>query len=442
MSNWTPRDYQLEAAKFLINRPHAGLLLDMGLGKTSICLAVMSALLGKFGDIRVLLIGPIRTLYTTWPDEITRWGFPLSYYNCHEDPEGIYHTKANIYGINPESSLKMLRDPRFLAQKFDLLVVDESSLYKNPSSVRFKLLREHLHRFPRRWILTGTPAPNGLIDIWSQIFILDRGKALGEYITRFRTAFCNLGYDGYTYNLIPGGDKEIYRRIKPLCLRMEAGDHLDMPLLVKNRVGVKLDSTSMGLYRDMESKFIILLEAEDEEIMSPNTATAGMRCRQIANGGIYNHSGEARFIHDTKTDALKELVEELQGNPTLVFYEFHHDRARIEAALGPLPSPTPETVRLFQQGKIPVLASHPGSISHGLNLQNKCHNVIWYGIPWDLQAYDQSIARVWRQGQEAERVFVHHIVAEDTLDDTVLETLALKSRTQNTLLKALKRRPK
>lgn len=427
--------------RFLISRPQAGLFLDMGLGKTAICLGVLHALRTKKQRPRVLLIAPIRVLHTVWPAEIKKWGFDFKYVNLHGDREALFRIKdADIYGINPESSLMLLTDPRFAREQFDILIVDESSLYKAHDSRRFKLLKQHLHRFGKRWILTGTPAPNSLIDLWSQIYLLDRGQALGEYITRFRNAFCIPSWDGYGYLLAAGAEKEIYRRIKPYVLRMEAKDYIDMPELILNNISVELDSKSRKLYDQMENEFLIQLG--EDFIMSPSAAAAGMRCRQIANGGIYNDKGEGQFIHDIKTEALKETVEQLQGKPVIVFYEFQHDITRIRGALGDVPLPSPEVINRFNEGKVPVMLGHGGSLGYGVNLQYKCNTAIWYGIPWDLGAYDQAVARIWRSGQPEDRVVIHHIVGKNTLDETVLKTLAAKSRGQKELLDAMKRRHK
>jgi SNF2 family DNA or RNA helicase len=434
VNKFNPRKYQWQAMQFLISRPHAGLFLDMGLGKTAISLGVIDTL----NKPRTLLIAPIRVLYTTWPDEMAKWGFDIRYANLHENREMLYTHDADIYGINPESSLHVLKDPRFLLEHFDLLIIDESSMYKAHDSQRFKLLRKHLHRFGKRWILTGTPAPNSLIDVWSQIFLLDRGQSLGEFITRFRNAFCLPDWSGFGYRIAPGAEPEIYNRIKPLVLRMEAKDYIDMPELVYNNVPVALDKAARKMYTDMENDF--LLRLEEDVVMSPNAAAAGMRCRQIANGGVYLPTGKVQHIHNAKTEALKELVEELQGRPVIVFYEFLHDTDRIKSVLGDVPTPTPETIRQFAAGKIPIMMGHPASMGYGLNLQDHCDTVIWYGIPWDLGAYDQAIARVWRSGQKSKKVVVHHIVAKDTLDETVLSALAQKSKTQKTLLDAMKRR--
>lgn len=444
--NLTLHEYQNEDVKFLLGQKVAGLLLEMGLGKTVISLTAVKALVDAGHVKRVLLVAPIRTLYTVWPKEITDWdNFKgLTYYNWHStlcDPSKL--PKAHIYGINPESVGRMLLSKTMFKQSWDLLIVDESWMFKNSSSKRFEALRDKLYQFKYRWILNGTFAPNGLIDIWAQIFILDRGKALGEYISRFHNAFCVPNRDGYGYQVIPQYRENIYRAVAHLVTRRKASDHLDMPELVYNSIPVKLSPKSWTIYKDMERKFIALLES-GEAVVSPNAGVAGGRCRQIANGGLYRADGTAEHIHHEKMEALKEVVEGLQGQPLLVFYEFVHDTERIKTALGDVPnltsSKTPDKlIREFNEGKHPVMVGHPASIGAGLNLQGACSHIVWVGVPWDLGLYDQANARVYRQGQKAERVIVHHIVAEGTLDEKVLKALAVKGREQSDLLDAIQR---
>ena len=438
-----PHEYQLEAVKFLLGQRHAGLLLDMGLGKTAISLHTLSLLIAEGHVKKVLLIAPIRTLYTVWPNEIKKWdNFQhITYHNWHES--GTYAPDANIIGVNPETALSLMRSKALFKMGVDLLIIDESSTFKNSSSQRFKEIKKGLHVFPRRWILTGTPAPNGLEDIWSQIYLLDRGQALGEYITHFRNSYCVPSYDGYSYTVIPHYKELIYQKIAHLVLRMSAKDHLDMPAIVYNSIPVKLDAKAMAAYKEMERQFILLLES-GETIYSPNAAVAGGRCRQIANGGIYRADGTAEHLHTAKMTALKEIVEELQGQPLLVFYEFIHDVHRIKEALGDVPNLTSskhpdQLINEFNAGKHPVLIGHPATIGIGLNLQGACSHICWVGVPWDLGLYDQANARVYRQGQEADRVIVHHLVAEGTLDEKVLKALSVKGREQNDLLEAIER---
>jgi len=439
MKKWTPHDYQIQGMQWLISRKGAGLIADMGLGKTSMTLGASSHLMMTGHVRKILLIGTILSLETVWPAEIAKWEdfAGITYVNCHDNPggwKGIY----DIYAINPEAALPLLKNGFLASQKFDLLVIDESAMFKSPDSKRFKALKNYLHMFPRRWILTGTPSPNGLVDIWAQIYILDRGESLGKFITHFRNAFCVPDYSGYGYKVPPLAAKEIYERIAPICVSMKNTDYLDMPELVMNEIAVKLPPKAMELYKEMEKEFIITLEKDD--IFSPNAAVAGMRCRQIASGGIYYADKTVEEIHTAKAEALKEMVENLQGQPLLVFYEFRHDIDRIRKVLGNVPNlidtkDSAKLVNAFNAGDIPVMISYP---IMALNLQGACHNVCWFGPPWDLMMYDQANARVWRQGQESSRVIIHHLVAQNTLDSRVLKILAEKRVVQNGLLEAIK----
>ena len=437
---WTPREYQLEAMRFMVSNPHSGLLLDMGLGKTSITLGMVRASKLK----RVLLVAPIRTLYTVWPEEIAKWDDfnGITYHNWHESRCPIDSLpQVDIVGINPESLLAMLHRKEFAEVGWDALIIDESHTFKNYASQRFKALRKVIHIFPRRHILTGTIAPNGLQDLWAQIFVLDRGKALTPYITHFRNVYCTPAWDGYSYNIVPERVGMLYERIKGLVMRLSAADHLDMPDLVINQIPVKLPPKARQTYKDMEDDFITLL-GDGEAITAPNAAVAGGKCRQIANGGIYQTDHSVAHVHDEKVNALKELVEGMNGNPLLVFYEFKHDVERITKVLGKVPNLTGakdslQMVRDFNAGKIPVMLGHGATVGVGLNLQSQCHNICWMGVPWDLGMHDQANARVYRQGQESDRVVIHYIMAEDTMDQVVLKALAKKGRVQADLYAAI-----
>lgn len=441
---FTPHEYQLGAAKFLLGQPHAGLLLDMGLGKTSISLFCIKQLLAAGHVKRILLIAPIRPLYTVWPNEIKKWDDfnDVSYHNWHEsrlEPHKL--PQADLYGINPESFLTLAKHKRFGEAGFDMLIIDESQTFKNYSSQRFKFLKPLLHLFKYRWILTGTPAPNGLEDLWSQIYILDRGEALGQYITHFRNNYCVPSRDGFSYEVIPQYREQLYRQIAHLVYRLSARDHLDMPDLIFNPIPVRLNDKAFKMYKEMEKELIILLES-GEHIMSPNSAVAGMRCRQIANGSIYKEDRSIEFIHMDKANALKEVVDNLQGQPLLVFYEFVHDLVAIQKVLGDVPNLTAsknpnKLIDEFNAGKHPVMVGYPSTIGVGLNLQGACSNILWMGPPWDLGVHDQANARVWRQGQEADRVVVHYLMAERTLDAKVLSAIQAKGAIQADLLKAV-----
>jgi SNF2 family DNA or RNA helicase len=325
-----------------------------------------------------------------------------------------------------------------------MLIVDESTKFKDYSTARFKLIKPVLRKFKRRVILTGEPAPNGYMDLFGQMYICDEGKALGRYITHYRSQyFMQKGYGGYDYELRGGAKEEIQERIRPYVMRLAAEDHLDMPELIFNDIRIELDPKSREVYRQFEDEF--LAEVGNSVIMSVNAAAAGSKCRQVANGGVYDEMHFAHHVHDLKTQALNDLVEQLQGNPLLCFYEFQHDLERIKRVFPNAPSLTgmsgrklDECIDAFNAGSIPILLAHPASAGHGLNLQESCHHVCFYGLTWDLDLYHQSYKRVWRQGQPNNRVFVHRILADKTLDTVVAKTLLAKAATQQDFLNALR----
>jgi len=430
--------YQMEAVKWLVSRPHAGLFLDMGLGKTVIALTAIDILRKKGLLKKTLVIAPLRVCYTGWPGEVWKWDDfdHLSVVNWHKHPGA---EPGDITVINPEGVKKMIAAGKL--RLFDHLIIDESSMWKAHDSQRFRSLKNELHRIGRRWILTGTPAPNSLMDLWAQMFIVDLGKSLGGYITHFRNAFCRpSAYNKFQYELLPGAAEEIYDRVKPLVLRMAAKDYLDMPKLVYNAVVVELPPAVRVLYDRFERDFFAVIK--EHPIESPTAAVLGMRLRQLANGGIYNQDGDPLHVHDAKVGALKELAEVID-KPLLVFYEFKHDVARIRAALGAhIPNlsgdKNPEQlIADFAAGKIKMLLAHSQSGGYGLNLQDNCADVVWFGLPWSRGNYDQANARVWRQGQQSERVTIHHIVAKDTMDQRVESVLRHKGKTQADLLHAV-----
>lgn len=444
----------MRAIKLLLSQGSAGLFLDPGLGKTSTVLASFKILKAKSLAKKMLIIAPLRPALKTWPDEIKKWEefSSLTYTILHGDSKDLNLQKdVDVYIINPEG-LAWLLDPsrKHLLPTFDILCIDESSKFKDSTTKRFKLLKPLLQTFKRRWILTGTPAPNGLEDLFGQIYILDLGRSLGRYITHFRNNFfIRSGYSMYEWKPRPEAFSEVVEKISPLILQLSAEDYLSMPELVYRNIQVTLPDKVFQKYRDVEELFITAME--EGNIVAANAAVAGVKCRQIANGAVYKDStfedvkkGEYVKFHDEKLDALEGLLAEL-SSPVLVLYEFDHDRARILDRLGEVPvlgsglsdKKLDSTIDRFNAGDLPVLLGHPASMGHGLNLQGKCHHVIWFGITWNLEYYDQAIARVYRQGQKAEHVFVYHIVASGTLDEKVLRVLTSKDRTQQNLLASL-----
>lgn len=447
--DWRPHQYQLHAVEHLLMKGGAGLFLDPGLGKTSIVLAGLAVCkLQKSGP--ALVVAPLRPVYHVWPNEVKKWTEfnGLKVVILHgPDKAARLREKADIYLINYEGLQWLDEVDGFTKLGCDTLILDESTKVKNSQSKRFKILRKHLNKFRRRWILTGTPVPNGLIDIWSQVFICDAGLSLGRFISHFRAQYFHpSGYGGYDWQLNHGAAEQIYSAIKPYILQMSAEDYLEMPELVSLRIVVDMPPPARQAYTAMEENFLLALG--DQPIIAPNAAAAGVKCRQIANGALYTDGSGSpvQEFHTAKLDALEDLVDELAGSPVLIVYEFVHDKTRImerlkdrAVALADLSEArAAEAIDAFNRGDLPALVVHPLSAGHGLNLQGAAAHVAFFGITWDLEAYDQVLARVYRQGNPNKRVFLHHIVAENTLDERVMKTLELKDRTQQALLRALR----
>jgi SNF2 family DNA or RNA helicase len=434
----------------LVSQGAAGLLLDPGLGKTSTVLAAFKVLKDAGYVKNMLIIAPLQVCHNVWPNEIRKWDQfkDLTIEVLHGvDKTRALERSADIHIINPEG-LQWLFDPAARRWRdWDILCIDESTKFKDSQTKRFKLMRKHFEQFDRRWILTGTPVPNGIHDLFGQIYILDLGNSLGRFVTHFRNKFFHTNaWEPYNYIPNEGSFREIIQRIDPLVLRMSEKDYLNLPELNNVTVKGEMPKKAWDHYLQIEQDFIT--KVEEEHIVAANAAVAGGKCRQIANGAIYVGEGEDRTwteIHSGKIELLKNLLDQLGGTPTLILYEFQHDKERLLKALG---SKTPvlgggasvrkttRAVRDFNKGHIPILLGHPASMAHGLNLQESCNHVIWFGIPWNLEHYDQAIRRVYRQGQE-KPVFVYHLVSEGTLDETVLEVLKAKDRDQQMLFGAL-----
>lgn len=444
---WVPKPYQVESVKFAMSHANCGLLLDPGMGKTSSALTMIDVLRAKNQINRVLIIVPIRPMYKVWPDEIKKWDHTkhLTYTILHgDDKDARLNAVSDIYLINPEGLKWFFAAGGMNKIDADMLIVDESTKFKDYSTARFKLLKPSLPRFKRRVILTGEPVPNGYMDLFGQCYIMDQGNALGRFITHYRARyFFQSGYGGYDYTLRQGAEKEIQDAIRPIVMRLAAEDHLEMPELIFDDIFVELDPASRKIYKQFEDDF--LAEVGDATIMSTNAAAVGSKCRQVANGGVYDENHIAHFVHDLKTQALVDLVEQLQGKPLLVGYEFQHDLERIKRVFPDAPCLTgmagpklEHCIDAFNRGDIPILLGHPSSAGHGLNLQEKCYHMAWYGLPWDYDTYNQMIARIWRQGQPSNRVFVHRIMADKTLDKTVSRALLNKERTSDAFSNAIK----
>ncbi len=458
---WTPRAYQLEALEFALSRQHSGLMLDPGLGKTSTFLAYISLLLERKAIRRALVVAPLRVAKTVWPVEAQKWSDFKHLRVVHlcemtdAQREELLRKNYDVYVINPESLYKII-NPLQLTGKdahkvgniwgFDLFLADESTRFADATTKRFKALKSVLNHYEYRNIATGTPAPNGLQQLFGQCYVLDQGSALGEYITHFRQMYMHaIPNVQFAYEMNTGADELIFKRIAHLLLRMKAKDKLDMPELITNKIYVKLPAPVQEQYKRFERDFLI--KVLDKTIPAFNRASLGIKCRQIANGFIYSveDDGSPREtlpIHDEKLKALEELIEEMQGRPLLVMYEFISDGERIQKmfpqAVNVTGAKNIEKVIIdFNAGKIPLLIGHPRSAGHGLNLQEACSDICWYGVTWDLELWLQAIARVWRQGQPSPTVRNHIIVAGNTTDDVVLSGLLAKDATQERVDQAL-----
>lgn len=419
-----------------------------GLGKTVITLTAIQQMLGVDVD-KVLVIAPLRVAQSGWAQECQKWdhlsGLRVSrVLGSEKVRKEAMQRSADIYVINREN-VAWLVDTYERDWPFDMVVIDELSSFKNPQSRRFKALRRVLGRIERIVGLTGTPAPNSLMDLWSQVYLLDEGKRLGRFIGNYRQQYFTaqiLPSVGivYKYNLRPGADRAIYERIKDICISMKAADHITLPERVDNIIEVDIGKAALARYEEMEREMVLEL-AGDERIMASSAAVVTGKLLQMANGGIYGEDGTAYEIHNAKLDALEDVIEAACGKPVLVYYGYKFDLMRIRDRLGDDCEVLKDehSVERWNQGKIKVLLAHPDSAGHGLNLQAGGHILVWYGLTWSLEKYQQACARLHRQGQQ-ESVIIHHLVARGTVDEDVMRALGRKEKGQEALLSALKAR--
>ena len=404
---------------------------------------------------KTLVIAPLRVARDTWPAEVEKWDHlsaldvSVIIGTAKERTAAVNHS-AMIYVVNRENVKWLVEyyEKNGLRWDFDCIVIDELSGFKNYQSQRFKYLRK-VRPFVKRWIgLTGTPTSNGLVDLWAEIGILDGGERLGRFIGRFRDAYFKAGSmnpsTGVVFSYVPrpGAEEQIYEKISDMTISMKALDYLDMPECVYVNHEVELNSQERKLYDQLKKDLIIPLE--DGDIDAANAASLSNKLLQMSNGAVYDENGEARVIHQRKLEKLEDLIESANGQPVLIAYWFKHDRQRIWeylTACGYSPRDIRESkdIKDWNDGKIPVALIHPASAGHGLNIQSGGHILIWFGLTWSLELYQQTNARLWRQGQK-ETVTIHHIVTKNTVDEDVLSALASKDVTQEKLITAVKAR--
>ena len=443
--NFSPHNYQAYAIDYIETHPIAAVLLDMGLGKTVISLtAIADLLFDSFEAHRILVVAPLRVARDTWPVEIAKWEHlqHLTYAVCVGKPKErrmALLSGADITIINREN-LGWLIDSSGFDFNYDMVVIDELSSFKNHKSKRFQSLMKVRPKVKRIIGLTGTPSSNGLMDLWAEFKLLDFGERLGRFITHYRNNYFipdkRNGEIIYSYKPMPYAEDAIYRRISDITISMKSTDHLRMPELITSQYEVQLSEEETQRYEELKADFILALP--EGEITAANAASLTGKLSQLANGAIYDDDGNIIEFHDRKLDALEDLIEAANGKPLLVAYWFKHDLQRIKKRFNVREIKSSKDITDWNNGDIPVAVIHPASAGHGLNLQAGGSTLIWFGLTWSLELYQQTNARLWRQGQTSGTVVIEHIITKGTIDERILKALSLKEVTQNALIDAVK----
>lgn len=446
---YVPHDYQRFAAQFILDHPVAAILLQMGLGKSVITLTAMEELFRR-GEIRkALVIAPLRVARDTWPEEIRKWdhlkslSFSLAVGSAEERKTAL-ESSAQITLVNRENVPWLVSH---LGKHFDydMVVIDELSSFKNREAKRFQAMMKVRPMVKRIVGLTGTPSPNGYMDLFAEYRVLDMGERLGRFITRYREQYFVPDRQGngqvYSWKLRPGAAEEIYRKIGDITVSMKSVDHLKMPECVMNRVPVRMDERERAMYDTLKEDLFLRVMNRDgvKEIDAKNASVLCGKLCQMANGAVYTDDSGVARIHDRKLDALEDLMEAAGGNPVLIAYWYQHDIDRIRERFPEVRVlKSSEDIRDWNAGKIAVGAIHPASAGHGLNLQAGGSTLVWFGLTWSLELYQQTNARLWRQGQKSETVVIHHLVTEGTIDERILQALKNKDRSQESLIDAVR----
>ena len=442
---YNPHDYQKYATDFIITHPVAALLLDMGLGKTSITLTAINDLLfNSFEVHKVLVVAPLRVARDTWSAEIEKWEHlrELRYsvvVGTEQERLKALSTPADIYIINREN-IQWLVEESGLPFDFDMAVIDELSSFKNHQSKRFKAFMKIRPKLKRIVGLTGTPASNGLMDLFAEFKLLDMGERLGRFIGQYRNTYFQPdkrnGMVVYSYKPLPDAEQRIYDKISDITISMKATDHLTMPELVSTEYTVQLSEKEKEKYNRL--KIDLVLSTDDNEVTAANAASLSNKLSQMANGAVYSDDESVIEIHDRKLDALEDIIESMNGRPLLVAYWFKHDLERIRKRFDVREVKSSRDISDWNSGKIPVALIHPASAGHGLNLQQGGSALVWFGLTWSLELYQQTNARLWRQGQTADTVVIQHIIAKGTIDEQIMKALKAKDTTQAALITAVK----
>lgn len=442
---YQPHDYQKYATQFIIDHPTAAVFLQMGLGKSVITLtAIQELALERFEVNRVLVIAPLRVARDTWPDEIQKWDHlnGLTYsvaVGTEAERRAALRQNTLIHIINREN-VQWLVEQSGLPFDYDMIVIDELSSFKSYQTKRFRALMKVRPKVQRIVGLTGTPSSNGLMDLWAEFRLLDMGKRLGRFITKYREVFFlpdrRNAQQVFSWKPRPGAEDEIYGLIGDITISMKSVDFLKMPECISNRVPVRLSPAERKTYDALKRELVVSLHGA--EIDAVNAASLSGKLCQLTNGGIYDSEHRSLFFHERKLDALEDIIEAANGQPVLVAYWFKHDLERIQKRFAVREIRTSADIADWNSGKISVACIHPASAGHGLNLQAGGNTLVWFGLTWSLELYQQTNARLWRQGQNADTVVFHHIVTENTIDEQILVALERKNTTQTALMDAVK----
>lgn len=442
------RPYQQYAVDLIIRKPAVGLLLDMGMGKTAAALTAVKSLLYDYFDVqRVLVIAPLRVAETTWTEECREWDelqdlTVVPVLGTLKQRLTALQRPADLYTINREN-VPWLAELYGSRWPFDMVILDESSSFKNHASKRFRALKRVRSRIHRIVELTGTPAPNGLMDLWSQIYLLDGGARLGQTISAYRRRWFipagGYGHVVYNYEPVTGAREEIYQAVSDICVSMKAKDYITLPPVLYNRVKVRLPENVKAGYKRLEKDLVLELGA-DTDIVASTAAVLSNKLLQMASGAVYDETGGVVEMHRAKLEALADIAEANAGRPALVFYWFRHDLERLQKAFPKARQlKSAADIRDWNDGKIPMMLVHPASAGHGLNLQKGGSLIVWFSMTWSLELYQQANKRLHRSGQQ-HTVIIHHLIAEGTIDEDVMKALQEKRKGQDGMLEAVKAR--
>ena len=446
-----PHNYQKYAIEFILNHPVAAVLLDMGLGKTVIALtAIHSLLFDSFEVSKVLVVAPLRVARDTWPNEVKKWEHlkdlrvSVAVGDAKKRKIALMR-KADIYVINREM-VKWLVEESGVPFDYDMVVIDELSSFKNPQSLRFKALMKVRSKVRRVVGLTGTPASNELMDLFAEYKLLDMGQRLGRYITRYRLSYFQPdktnGAIVYSYKPLPFAEEEIFKKIGDITISMKSGDFLQMPEKIMTEYEVEMNEKEKDAYERLKREMVVTIDDKDE-ITAANAASLCGKLSQMANGAVYTDDRNVQIFHERKLDALEDMIEAANGKPVMIAYWFQHDFDRIKNRLQEMgvefeKIDSEDSIKRWNEGRLPVALIHPASAGHGLNLQSGGSTIIWFGLTWSLELYQQTNGRLWRQGQKDKTVVIQHIITKGTIDERILSALKHKDCTQEEMIAAVK----